>query len=155
MLTTTLPHPFSLFPRDLDSNETFGTSVALPVSRPDKKLRKRREVKNMKRIQLSLSLVVFLGVLGYRPIATLAQMQQVKGVKPGVIAAMPLNKEGTYCHLRFPAIQGRTFATPNPQLKPATTRDIIDYYGPCDHDPLGKEEIESQTRVWEERRLQD
>jgi len=108
----------------------------------------------MKRIQLSLSLLLWLGVVGYAPIAALAQAQ-VKGVKPGVIAAMPLNKEATYCHLRFPAIQGRTFGSPKPQLKPATTSDIIDYYGPCDHDPLGKEEIESQTRVWEERKLQD
>ena len=108
----------------------------------------------MKRSQLSLSLVVLLGVIGYASIAA-SQAQQVKGVKPGVIAAMPLNKEGTYCHLRFPAIQGRTFGSPKPQLKPATTSDIIDYYGPCDHDPLGKEEIESQTRVWEERKLQD
>ena len=109
----------------------------------------------MKRIQLSLSLLLLLGVVGYTPIAALAQTQQVKGVKPGVIAAMPLNKEGTFCHLRFPAIAGRSFGSANPQLKPPTTGDIIDYYGPCDHDPLGKEEIESQTRVWEERKLQD
>ena len=109
----------------------------------------------MKRTRLSLPLLVLSGVLGYAPITALAQMQQVKGVKSGVLYAIPLNKEGTFCHLRFPAIQGRTFASDNPQLKPPTTGDIIDYYGPCDHDPLGKEEIESQTRVWEERRLQD
>src|SRR5215467_8946525 len=109
----------------------------------------------MKPTQLSLPLLVLSGVLGYTPITALAQMQQVKGVKPGVIAAMPLNKECTYCHLRFPAIQGRTFGSDKPQLKPPTSADIIDYYGPCDHDPLGKEEIESQTRVWEERKLQD
>jgi len=54
-----------------------------------------------------------------------------------------------------PTIQGRTFGSDNPQLKPPTAGDIIDYYGPCDHNPLGKEEIESQTRVWEDRRLQD
>ena len=104
----------------------------------------------MKRIQLFLSLLLLLGVVGYAPIAASAQAQ-VKGVKPGVIAAMPLNKEGTYCHLRFPAIQGRTFGSPKPQLKPATTGDIIDYYGPCDHDPLGKEEIASQKSLASER----
>ncbi len=109
----------------------------------------------MKRAQLSLSLVVFLGVLGYTPIAALAQTQQVKGVKPGVLYAVPLNKEGTYCHLRFPAIRGRSFGSAKPELKPPTTKDIIDFYGPCDYDPLGKEEVQRQSEVWAERQLQD
>lgn len=109
----------------------------------------------MKRAQLSLSLLVLSGVLGYAPIAALAQTQQVKGVKPGVLYAIPLNKQGTYCHLRFPAIKGSSFGTDKPQLKPATTKDIIDYYGACDHDPLGKEEVQSQSEVWAERQLQD
>jgi hypothetical protein len=108
----------------------------------------------MKRTQLYLSLL-FLGVLGYTPIAASAQAPQVKGVKPGVIAAMPLNKEGTFCHLRFPAIQGRTLGTDKPQLKPATTGDVVDYYGPCDHDPLGKEEIARQKELQSERKDND
>jgi len=105
----------------------------------------------MKRAQLSLSLVVLLVVLGYMPIAALAQAPQVKGVKPGVIAAMPLNKEATFCHLRFPAIVTRTLGTDAPRLRPATSGDIIDYYGPCDHDPLGKEEVSSQKSLASER----
>ena len=108
----------------------------------------------MKRIQLFLSLLLLLGVIGYASIAAPAEAQ-VKGVKPGVIAAMPLNKEGTFCHLRFPAIQGRTLGTDKPQLKPATTGDIIDYYGPCDHDPLGKEEIARQKELQAERKAND
>jgi len=108
----------------------------------------------MKRIQLSLSVLLLAGVMGYIPIAALAQAPyQPKGVKPGVIGAVALNREGSYCHLRFPAIQGRTLGTDNPRLKPAaTTADIIDFYGPCDHDPLGKDEIQSQIRLQEERR---
>jgi hypothetical protein len=82
-------------------------------------INEKKGVKKMKHIQLSLSLLLLLlGVVGYTPIAALAQTQQVKGVKPGVIAAMPLNKEGTFCHLRFPAIAGRSFGSANPQLKP-------------------------------------
>jgi hypothetical protein len=104
----------------------------------------------MKRIQLSLSLLLFFGVVGYASIAASAQ-PQVKGVKPGVIAAMPLNKEATFCHLRFPAIVTKTLGTDKPRLRPATSGDIIDYYGPCDHDPLGKEEIESQRSLASER----
>ena len=111
----------------------------------------------MKRTQLYLSLpslLLLLGVLVYMPIAASAQAQ-VKGVKPGVIAAMPLNKEATFCHLRFPAVVTKTLGTDKPQLKPATSGDIIDYYGPCDHDPLGKEEIARQKELQEERKAND
>ena len=111
----------------------------------------------MKRIQLSLSVLLLVGVMGYTPIAIAASApapHQPKGVKPGVIGAVATNREGSYCHLRFPAIQGRTLDTDKPQLKPATTADIIDFYGPCDHDPLGKDEIQSQIRLQEERKAE-
>jgi len=117
--------------------------------------KKRKEVNKMK---LSLSLVVLAGVMGYTPIAIAASApapHQPKGVKPGVIGAVATNREGSYCHLRFPAIQGRTLGTDKPQLKPATSADIIDFYGPCDHDPLGKDEIQSQIRLQEERKAED
>jgi hypothetical protein len=106
----------------------------------------------MKRIQLCLPLLLLAGVMGYTPVAAFAQAPQVKGVKSGVIAAMPLNKAGTVCHLRFPAIRGKTLGTDKPRLKPATTGDIIDYYGACDHDPLGKEEVESQIQAQDARK---
>jgi hypothetical protein len=52
-----------------------------------------------------------------------------------------------YCHLRFPAIEERTLAGNQPVHKSPDSGDIIDFYGPCDHDPLGKDEIQSQRRV--------
>ena len=51
---------------------------------------------------------------------------------------------GGLCHLRFPAIRDETLSWDCPVLKDSSSGDIIDYYGSCDHDPLGKEEIESQ-----------
>ena len=51
---------------------------------------------------------------------------------------------GNYCHLRFPAIRPETLGTKHPQLKSPDSGDTIDFYGPCDHDPLGQEEVESQ-----------
>ena len=105
----------------------------------------------MKRIQLCLSLVVFLAVLGYTPIAALAQMKPPKGVKPGVIAAMELGKDSNFCHLRFPSIKGSSFGSGKLELKPPESGDIVDYYGACDHDPLGKEEADRQTQLWEDR----
>lgn len=51
---------------------------------------------------------------------------------------------GDYCHLKFPAIEPASLASDHPVLQKADTGDMIDYYGPCDHDPLGKEEITKQ-----------
>jgi hypothetical protein len=48
---------------------------------------------------------------------------------------------GDYCHLKFPAIREETLYWDRPVLKDASSSDIVDFYGPCDHDPLGKEEI--------------
>jgi hypothetical protein len=50
----------------------------------------------------------------------------------------------SYCHLKFPAIIPGTLGTDHPQLKGADTGDLIDFYGPCDHNPVGKDEVESQ-----------
>ena len=107
----------------------------------------------MKRAQLSLS-VLLAGVIGYTPIAMSGQApgpHQPKGVKPGVLSAAALNKEGTYCHLRFPAIRPSTLASDKPQLKPAKTGDIVDYYGACDYNPVGKEEVLRQKQLYDER----
>jgi len=58
-----------------------------------------------------------------------------------------------YCHLKFPAIRPSTLPTDQPALKSAQTGDVIDYYGPCDHDPTGKDEVLNQrhedTDRWE------
>ena len=51
---------------------------------------------------------------------------------------------GNYCHLRFPAIRPETLGTKHPQLKSAAEGDLIDFYGPCDHDPVGQDEVEHQ-----------
>ncbi|HZA53171.1 MAG TPA: hypothetical protein VE616_02870 [Candidatus Udaeobacter sp.] len=64
-------------------------------------------------------------------------------VAPGVISNTTLT-EGSYCHLKFPAIREETLSWDRPVLKDPSEGDIVDYYGSCDHDPLGKDEIWSQ-----------
>ena len=106
----------------------------------------------MKRVQLSLS-VLLAGVIGYIPIAASGQApaaHQPKGVKPGVIGAVALNKEGSYCHLRFPAMRPSTLDSAKPTLKPASSNDIVDFYGPCDYDPVGKEQVIKQKQLRDE-----
>ena len=108
----------------------------------------------MKRIQVSMSLLLLAGVMGYTPIAiaaSAADPHKPKGLKPGVLSAVALDRDGSYCHMRFPAIIPRTLTSDKPQLRPPTSEDIIDFYGPCDTDPLGKDQINAQKRQWEER----
>ena len=58
-----------------------------------------------------------------------------------------------YCHLRLPAIRPSTLGTDHPQLKSAETGDIVDFYGSCDHDPLGEDEVMRQKQ--EDQHLRD
>src|SRR5439155_11807619 len=48
---------------------------------------------------------------------------------------------GSYCHEKFPAIDEETLADDRPIL---TQTDIIDFYGPCDENPVGKDQIQAQ-----------
>ncbi len=95
----------------------------------------------MKRIRLFVLFLLLGSVIGYSPVAVAAQAPKVKGVKPGVIEATALNKAATYCHLKFPAIEQSTLNSKTPKLKPASSGDVVDFYGPCDHDPLGYDEL--------------
>jgi hypothetical protein len=78
---------------------------------------------------------------------------QVAAVE-GVISSTP-STAVEYCHSKFPAIRPSTLATPYPELKQAGTGDVVDYYGPCDHDPLGKDEAAEQEHQDEERQARD
>jgi hypothetical protein len=69
----------------------------------------------------------------------------------GILLKEELAPGSNYGHLRFPAIREDTLDWDRPVLKDPSSSDIIDYYGPLDHDPLGKDEITSQ-RLQEERR---
>ncbi len=97
----------------------------------------------MKRTRLCMLFLLLGTVLAYSPVAVWAQAQKItpQGVKPGVIEATALNEEGTYCHLRFPAIDPETLSSATPTLLSADSGDIVDFYGPCDHDPVGYDEL--------------
>jgi hypothetical protein len=99
----------------------------------------------MKRLQLFLLFLLLGAVTGYGSVAMSAEGPKVKGVKAGVIEATAINKAGTYCHMRFPAIDPKTLASKTPKLQDAKTGEIIDFYGPCDHDPLGYDEVCKQA----------
>jgi hypothetical protein len=51
---------------------------------------------------------------------------------------------GSYCHLRFPAITEGSLGTDHPVLKGSDAGDIIDFYGPCDENPVGQDQVAAQ-----------
>jgi hypothetical protein len=57
-----------------------------------------------------------------------------------VISKVP-DPSGSFCHLKFPAIRDDTLFSEQPVLKDPSEGDIIDFYGPCNYDPLGRESI--------------
>ena len=58
------------------------------------------------------------------------------------IVKVPAGDTG-YCHMKFPPMREETLGWGQPVLNEAAGNSI-DFYGPCDHDPTGKDEVESQ-----------
>jgi len=63
--------------------------------------------------------------------------------------------EGSYCHMKFPAIDEDSLSSKHPFLKSSDEGDIIDFYGPCNYDPLGKDAIHAQLLELQHRRARD
>ncbi len=77
-------------------------------------------------------------------IGTLGLSAVPVGAAGGIIYKVSIDTGSNYCHLKFPAILEETLYWDRPVLKDTSDGDIIDFYGPCDYDPLGREEILSQ-----------
>lgn len=83
---------------------------------------------------------------------TMALISSVLWAAEGVIYRSP-DSAGEFCHLKFPAIREDTLSWNRPVLKDPSEGDIIDFYGRCDHDPLGRAEVLRQRS--EARRQRD
>src|SRR5688500_18644014 len=100
------------------------------------------------KIKILLSCLVVTGALNLNLQIAAAQ---------GVLYKKTTGPSDNYCHLKFPAIQKRTLYSSSPILKDVSEGDIVDFYGPCDYDPLGPEEVRRQRAelTYERNRRQD
>jgi hypothetical protein len=116
------------------------------VKTSDMALKERKEQSIMYRdiFRASARVLILSGVLG--AVAT-AQV----GAE-GTVQKLGSTSDG-YCHLKIPAMRPSTLATGNPELKGSTTGDLIDFYGPCNYDPKGKDEVATQKRLRSHRYL--
>ena len=62
-----------------------------------------------------------------------------------IISSVPAGTTD-YCHLKFPAMREDSLSWERPVLD-STTGSVVDFYGPCDYDPLGVDEIRVQRSV--------
>ena len=51
-----------------------------------------------------------------------------------------------YCHLKFPVMREHSLSWEHPVLD-SVSGNTIDFYAPCDYNPLGVDEIRAQRRV--------
>ena len=61
-----------------------------------------------------------------------------------LVVKTPLDLSG-YCHMKFPPMRQETLSWAQPVLD-ESAGNIIDFYGPCDHDPTGAAERTRQRR---------
>jgi len=54
--------------------------------------------------------------------------------------------DADYCHMKFPPMREDSLSWTQPVLDDSSAA-IIDFYGSCDHDPLGKDEIRVQRSL--------
>ena len=88
----------------------------------------------MKIVTSFLAALLFTGTLGALNNAI---------AQDGIIEKEPFTA-GSYCHEKFPAMRPSTLDDNQPTLKSSSTGDVIDFYGPCDESPVGKDQVQEQ-----------
>jgi hypothetical protein len=104
---------------------SLGMELALSITNMQ-----RKEVNTMKIATSFLAAMLFTAALGTLNNAIAADEDTEK---------VPLSAD-SYCHEKFPAIRGSTLGTDDPTLKDTDTGDVIDFYGPCNESPTGKDQ---------------
>ncbi len=111
-------------------------------------LRERNQTKGVRTLTKGnaplLSAILFIGLFGVAGTA--------RAYYDGILSKQELTPD-SYCHMKFPAMHRRSLAVGNePELKSENKDDVIDFYGPCDESPSGKDQVQEQ-RLEEEHRF--
>jgi hypothetical protein len=71
------------------------------------------------------------------------------GVSPVEADELVIKEDATvsaYCQMPFPEMRADTLSWDRPVLD-AAAGNIVDFYGPCDHDPTGPDAVKTQRRI--------
>ena len=102
---------------------------------------RRKEVRTMKIATSFLAALLFTGTLGALNNAI---------AQDGALSKDDASAD-SYCHEKFPAIREATLGDAKPALQNSSTGEVIDFYGPCDENPVGKDQVQTQ-RLEEQQR---
>ncbi|MDH3445188.1 MAG: hypothetical protein OEN50_14770 [Deltaproteobacteria bacterium] len=61
------------------------------------------------------------------------------------IVTSEAGNSSAYCHMKFPPMLEDTLSWEQPVLD-TSAGSVIDFYGSCDHNPVGEDEIRTQRR---------
>ncbi len=86
---------------------------------------------SMKIIRSSFAALLLIGMMGDSNAAN------------GIVLKEEVTPD-SYCHLKFPSIREDTLARDRPVLKVPNEGNLIDFYGPCDEDPVEKDQVHEQ-----------
>jgi hypothetical protein len=114
----------------------FGISLAETLFQEE-----RKEVKQMKNVQALLAALILVVTTG---------IGTALAAGDGVISKEPLTPD-SYCHEKFPAMKSDSLDDNKPTLKSPTSGDVVDYYGPCNESPTGKDQVNEQKLEFEHR----
>ena len=90
----------------------------------------------MKRIGTIASMLVLAGTLAGSAMAA-----------DGILLKEQAGEAGeNYCHMKFLAMDENTLSSDHPRLNLSDPGDVIDFYGPCDESPTGKDQVEEQLQ---------
>ena len=95
----------------------------------------------MKNVQALLAALILVGTTG---------IGTALAAGDGVISKELLTPD-SYCHEEFPAMKSGTLDDNKPTLKSPTSGDDVDYYGPCNESPTGKDQVNEQKLEFEHR----
>jgi hypothetical protein len=95
----------------------------------------RKEVRQMKSISLLTNLIISSTLFwGVPTVGSQELMLRVPA------------ETTSYCHMKFPPVSEESLFSGNPALN-ESAGNSIDFYGSCDYDPLGLDEIRSQRQL--------
>lgn len=102
----------------------------------------------MKRIGTTVSMLVLAGSLTGSAFAANDVFVKDEGANSVIVKDRGVDG---YCHEQFPAIRSSTLGTDEPELKSSNTGDMIDFYGSCDENPTGADQVKAQELEQEHR----
>ena len=93
-----------------------------------------------KNISLMMNLLLVSTLFWGVPLASAEELNSEE-----MISAVPAELSG-YCHIQSPAMREDSLSWAHPVFDDSAV-NAVDFYGPCDYDPLGIDAVKAEQRI--------